>query len=322
MENKSNNKKFSKKRKVIIVLTSVILSIALIGVLIFTVILPGIEQSANNHIEDVAFSTDDVKEDNSSDNNKQPNSTTNGENVNWRKLMEENKEIVGWIKIKNTSINYPVMWHPSDTPNNQFYLWRNYKGESNYCGSIFMDGVICKPSSQNYIIYGHHMDDGSMFGQLMKYGTTSGNVDFYRSTPTITYYSKHRKGPSTYKIISIMKLNANSDKQKFSYQIASFFDELTVLDYVDEVKSRSLIDCPVTVNENDKFITLSTCSYEETDNRTVIIARQLRKGESASVDVGQAKQNQNINRNQVKSFEKDYKKNKIDWYDGKFELNY
>ncbi len=96
------------------------------------------------------------------------------DNINWDKLKKINKEIVGWIKLDKTKIDYPVLWHKEDNRDYQYYLSHNYKGNYDSYGSIFLDYRCTKGTqSKNTVMHGHHMNDGSMFGALLKYGSTS-----------------------------------------------------------------------------------------------------------------------------------------------------
>ena len=128
------------------------------------------------------------------------------------------------------------------------------------------------------------MNDGSMFGNLMKYGSTSGNLDFYKESPTIEFDTP--EGNADYKIISVFKTNTlSSQGEFFNYMVGDFQNEKDFMNYVYNVRIRSLINCPVDVNEDDQLLTLSTCSYEFTEFRTVVVARKVRGGESSKVNV-------------------------------------
>lgn len=252
--------------------------------------------------------------------------------IDWEKLKAINDEIVGWIQIKDTQIDYPVLWHKGDDRSGQFYLNHNYKKEYDSYGTIFLDYRCTQGTdSKNVIMHGHHMNDGSMFGELMNYGGTSGNLDFYKEQPTIRFDTE--KAPGTYKIISVFKTNTlSSQGEFFNYMIGNFQNEKDFMNYVYNVRVRSMINCPVNVNEDDELITLSTCSYEFTNFRTVIVARRVRIGESAKVDVSKASLNDNAvwpevyynsrggERPKVTDFCTAYEAKQINWYDGKYDF--
>lgn len=246
----------------------------------------------------------------------------------WDALKAINSDIVGWIKIDDTNIDYPVLWHQEDQTTSQYYLNHNYKGEYSGYGSIFLDFRCTEgTNSKNTVIHGHHMNDGSMFANLLKYGGTSGNLDFYKESPEVYFDTPDGKG--TYKIISVFKTNSlSSQGEFFNYMIGNFNSSAEFMNYVYNVRIRSMINCPVNVNEDDTLITLSTCSYEFSEFRTVVVARKVRDGESTTVDVDQASLNDNAvwpdvyysryggTRPEVTTFQTAYNDGKISWYDG------
>lgn len=251
---------------------------------------------------------------------------------NWSNLKGMNKEIVAYLQIPDTQIDLPVLSHKGDDINNQYYLYKDvYKNYSGY-GSLFIDyrskGVV---DAKNVIIHGHHMRDGRMFQNLMNYGTYTGNLDFYKEHPIVFFDTP--EGDADWKIISIYKTNTlDAHGDYFDYLTGSFNSDAEFMNYVYLIRERSLIDCPVDVNENDQLLSLSTCSYEYGEFRTVVVARKCRKGESNSVDVDKAKLNSDAlwpdvhyqsnggTKPKVTSFSKAYKAGEIDWYDGKGNL--
>jgi sortase B len=311
----------------IISIVSIILVISIIGLCYINIYEPIKKNSDDDYIKNIAFEQDIDNKINKKVNNN--NETILNNKINWNNLKKINSDIVGWLTINNTSINYPVLYHKGDSSSSQYYLNKNYNQSYSIYGSLFIDYRCSRTKTNiNTIIHGHHMNDGSMFGQLMKYGTTKGNLDFYKTTPTISYKDENISGSSTYKIISIFKTTTDVEDSNFNYLIGDFYSDYSFMEYVHQAKLRSLINCPVTVNENDKLLTLSTCSYEYGDYRTVIVARQVRKGESKTVNVQKASLNSNplYPKSYYKTYNKKYpktlsftnsiKKNKIDWYDG------
>lgn len=260
------------------------------------------------------------------------NKPDTGDKIDWKALQDINDEIVGWVEIKDTNIDYPVLWHKSDDRTSQYYLQHDYTGAYSGWGSIFLDYRCSKGTeSQNVILHGHHMKDGSMFADLLKYGGTSGDLDFYKKAPTVTFNTP--EGDATYKIISVFKTNTlSSHGEFFNYMIGDFQNEKDFMNYVYDVRVRSLFNCPVDVNEDDELFTLSTCSYEFTDFRTVVVARKVRDGESKKVDTSKASINNNAvwpdvyysryggTRPTVTDFCTAYEAGKIDWYNGEYDF--
>lgn len=252
--------------------------------------------------------------------------------TDWDALKAINSEVIGWVTINGTAIDYPVLQHKGDNDDYQYYLYKDiYKNYSGY-GSIFADYRSKNGAkSKNVIMHGHHMNDGSMFQNLMGYGTYSADMDFYREHPTIEFNTP--AGDATYKIISVFKTNTlDAHGDFFNYLVGSFASDAEFMNYVYLVRERSLIDTGVTCNEDDQLITLSTCSYEYSEFRTVVVARKTRAGENSKVDTSKAKANpdplwpdvyygyDSSAKPKVSTFKKANKANKIDWYDGEGNL--
>lgn len=252
---------------------------------------------------------------------------------NWEELHKKNKEIVAWLEIPGTDfIDYPVLSHKGDDINNQYYLYKDIYGNYSGYGSLFIDYRSKNDvEAKNVIVHGHHMNDGRMFQNLMNYGTYSGNLDFYKKNPII--YFDTPQGDADWKIISVYKTNTLDEHgDYFDYLTGTFNSDAEFMNYVYLIRERSLIDCPVDVNEDDQLLSLSTCSYEFSEFRTVVVARKCRPGESSKVDVDKAKINSDAlwpdvyysvnggTKPKVTSFSKAYKAGDIDWYDGKGNL--
>lgn len=251
----------------------------------------------------------------------------------WDKLKKINKEIVAWVKIDDTQyIDYPVLQSKSDTIDYQKYLYADYEGNYSGYGSIFIDFRSKQGTkSKNIILHGHHMQDGRMFQNLMGYGTTYGDIDFYRKHPTIHFDTPD--GDAVYKIISVYKTNTlESQGEYFDYLTGTFASDAEFMNYVYLIRERSFFDIPVNVNEDDQLLTLSTCSYELSEFRTVVVARKVRKGESEKVDVKKASINNDAlfpdawysryggTKPEITTFKTAYKAKEIDWYDGSGKL--
>lgn len=251
---------------------------------------------------------------------------------NWDELKKINSDVIGWVSIDDTNIDYPVLQHDGDTIDYQYYLYKDiYKNYSGY-GSVFADFRSDKGvDSKNIILHGHHMNDGSMFQNLMNYGRYSIDLDYYKEHPVINFDTPD--GDETYKIISIFKTNTlDQHGEFFDYLVGSFQSDAEFMNYVYLVRERSLVDTGVTCNEDDQLLTLSTCSYEYSDFRTVVVARKTRAGENMKVDTSKAKANPDplwpdvyYNNNggtkpKVTTFKTASKAGNIDWYDGKGNL--
>lgn len=171
-------------------------------------------------------------------------------------LSSINSDYQFWINVEGTNIDYPVV-QGSD---NDFYL--NHDFNKNYlpAGSIFLDYRNDFETDYNTVIYGHHMRNSTMFGQMEKFK----EKDFFEKNKTITLTSED--DIYEYEIFAIGVYDAN-----FGYNTVNFNDEDDFNNFLDKILSKSMYSRNI-VNSSDKIITLSTCSYEYDNARTAIFA--------------------------------------------------
>ena len=175
-------------------------------------------------------------------------------------LYRQNEDMVGWIKVEDTNINYPVVQSVNE-PN--FYLKHKFdKTYSAYGCPYVQENCDVQKPSDNIIIYGHHMNDGSMFTGLMKYR----NKSFWEGHKTITFDTltdRHQ-----YEVIAVFKTvvyTNSSDSFKY-YEFTDAENAAEFDAYVAKCKELSLYDTGVSAEYGDKLISLSTCEYY--DHRT------------------------------------------------------
>ena len=167
--------------------------------------------------------------------------------VDWDELMEINSEVVGWLYMPDTVINYPVM----QTTDNDYYLHRDMNGNYSAAGTLFVD-VFSMPKviRSNYIIYGHHMASGSMFASLDKYSDPS-------------YYDEHKKlyyltPEGNYRVELIAACVVESIQENYP----SYFMGLEEYQaYLDSIVERSTFVTEAEVSTNYQLMSLSTCNY-------------------------------------------------------------
>lgn len=208
-------------------------------------------------------------------------------NHNWKGVQKINKEIVGWVQLDKTDIDYPVLYHKGDNEKSQFYLYKNYKKKYSDFGSIFLDYRSQKADARHVILHGHNMgsDKDAMFGSLIRYtikdGRTKANTDYYKSHAIINYDTPKQNGE--WIVFAAMKIDVSNEKDNvFNYLRAEFTNDAQYMNFIYNVKERSYFDVNIPINESDRLLTLSTCSYETDNMRTVIVARQVREGEDVS----------------------------------------
>jgi len=179
-------------------------------------------------------------------------------------LFAQNNDFIGWIKIDGTNVNYPVM----QTPNKpDFYLKRSFDKEYSDFGVPYLDEDCVPGESNNYVIYGHHMKNETMFHDLCNYASK----DFYDEHPTIKFDTMF--GFGEYQIVAVFRFDTNNDT--FRYNQFTDMDELHFESFMNSVHLRQLYDTGVDAKYGDKLITLSTCEYTYTNGRFVVVAKKI-----------------------------------------------
>ena len=188
----------------------------------------------------------------------------------YRAMHEANPDFDAWLKIDGTEIDYPVMYTPNDP---ERYLHKDFYGADSYDGLPFIDARCCDISncSDNTIIYGHNMKDGSMFGTLTDYE----NSDYCKEHPIIRVGTS--EGEYDYEIMSVFYdrvYYADEDVFKF-YNFIDASDEKSYDDAISQYIKKSLYDTGITAEYGDKLITLVTCTYQVENGRFVVVAKRI-----------------------------------------------
>lgn len=180
------------------------------------------------------------------------------------KLKVLNGDAAGWIYVEDTRIDYPVMYTPDDP---EYYLHRNVDGEYSAAGTPFLgEGSDPEnPDTNSLIVYGHHMRDGSMFGQLEKFA----DKDWAQQHP-ITYIDE--SGTYLYHVIGAWHEDlSHGDYYRYWDNVGALSEE-QFDGFVAEVEAHSAYKTDVSAEYGDKLLTLSTCSYGTAEERFVVVA--------------------------------------------------
>lgn len=170
--------------------------------------------------------------------------------INLEGLQEENSDIIGWLYFENEDISYPILY----SGDNETYLKTSYLHEYLFAGSIFMDeNNIPDFSSDHTILYGHNMNDLSMFGRLRYYYQKNDYYDGHRYFQIITNEYYYR-----YEIIAYKQVPDTSDFYTTFFSTRDDFE--TFIN--DKVLRGSMINSGVNVTSDDSIVSLSTCSSE------------------------------------------------------------
>ena len=180
-------------------------------------------------------------------------------------LHEINPEIVGWISVEGTIINYPIL----QATDNEYYLDRNYKKEESRAGSIFMDyRNDVEKENRNTIVYGHRMKDNTMFNSLTNYL----DEDFFKNHKTINYDTMY--GSYDAEVFAVYYTTTD-----FDYIQTDFASDEEYAAFLNEVEQKSEIQADFDVNADDEIVTLSTCDYtlDPDEGRLVVHAKIVNK---------------------------------------------
>lgn len=175
-------------------------------------------------------------------------------------LRAKYPDVRGWLAIPGTSVDYPVLQSGEDNP--EYYLKRNYKGERDANGSLFLQWNCSIEEGKNRIIYGHNMNSGAMFGSLDQYTDSA-------------YWEGHRKvffqtenGMEEYQVAAVLK----TDIRQFPFTKADVSESDELREYVELAKTQALFEIGEDAAECHAALTLVTCAYDWDGARTVVIA--------------------------------------------------
>ena len=227
-----------------------------------------VQNTTEDGEENIASESEENGETISIENTEEPNEETE-RMLQVKQLQAQNADIVGWLEIENTNINYPVL----QGTDNSYYMTHNYKKEKSKNGSIFLNSDYnWNIPSNNLLIYGHNLGNGMMFQELLKYEKES----FYQEHPIIRFTTA--KEDAEYEIISAFKSRVYYKSEKNVFRYYYFINSKSEEEYnqfVKNAKNASLYPIDTTANYGDQLITLSTCSYYVEDGRFAVVGRKI-----------------------------------------------
>ena len=183
----------------------------------------------------------------------------------YRELYEQNPDFFGWLTIPGTKIDYPVMHTPEEP---EKYLRADFSGTYSMAGTPFVDGK-CSETSDNILIYGHNMMDGSMFRSLLKYE----QKNYWQAHPTIVFNTLYEEGEYEVLAACYDRVYYKTENCFKFYQFIDAADEVEFDNAVANFRSKALYDTGVTASYGDRLITLVTCAYHTENGRFVVVAR-------------------------------------------------
>ena len=183
-------------------------------------------------------------------------------------LYRKNRDLFGWIEIEGTAVSFPVMHTPR---NPEYYLHKAFDKTYSFSGVPFMDGS-CYPGCGNYIIYGHHMKNGTMFAPIVNYA----REDYWREHPFVYFDTLYETG--VYEVVAAFysKVYGKDETDAFRYYLyTDLSDPAAFEEYTAQVRAAAIYDTGIEAVYGDQLITLSTCEYSTTDGRFVVVAKRI-----------------------------------------------
>ena len=182
----------------------------------------------------------------------------------YKELLAKNNDFIGWIKIDGTNVNYPVM-QTVDNPN--FYLKHNFDKQYSDYGVPYLDEECFVGLTNNLVIYGHNMKNGTMFTDLVNYK----DKDFWEEHQTINFDTMAEFGE--YQIMYAFAFDTNNET--FCYNDFTNMDEEQFAEFMAECEKRMAYDTGIRAEFGDEILTLSTCEYSHENGRFVVVAKKV-----------------------------------------------
>lgn len=270
MKKERNNHK--RRRSMVVPVLSCI-AIALVGLIVFmllnisekeeVIVEPTVESTT------MAAATTDVTTEVTTETTTEPEETKPPMLENMAELYEENSDVIGWVRIADTKLDYPVMFTPEDE---EKYIRTSFDGKFSIAGVPFIDkDCSLDPRSDNIIIYGHNMYNGTAFHTLLKYDQKT----FWEKHPTFTFSTLYEE--KEYEIVSCFydRVYLTTESAFRFYRFVDAEDEEDFDHAIEQFKKKGLYDTGVTAEYGDNLVTLVTCAYHVDNGRFVVVGREI-----------------------------------------------
>ena len=187
---------------------------------------------------------------------------------NYSKVFKLNTDMVAWLKIEGTNINYPV----TQTPQNpDYYINKNFYKQDSSWGTPYMEEECDINSSSNLIIYGHHINNYRMFGELENYK----DKKYYNSHKVIKLITE--RDVREYEIVTVFKTTVYEENEFKYYEFINYKIQQQLDDFINQCESKAFYNTGVKCTGGDKLITLSTCEYSSKNGRLVVVAKEIKR---------------------------------------------
>lgn len=181
-------------------------------------------------------------------------------------LYERNRDMVGWIHVEGTGIDYPVL----QSKIKDYYLRRNFDKKRANHGSIYVwEWADVFAPSDNVTMFGHRMNDKTMFYELLSYEQES----FWQEHPTFRFSTLEEH--YDYEIFAVLRTSGTGGEGMAYHTFVNAADQQEFDAFISECKQLSFYDTGITPQYGDKLVTLSTCDYALSNGRMVIVGRRV-----------------------------------------------
>lgn len=244
-----------------------IANIILISILLFSSYQIGLKvldykksEKLYSDIQQIVATTEEPKD------NKEDKPIALEEQVEYKNIYEKlkgiNSDYQFWVEVEGTNINYPVV----QSQNNSFYLKKDFNKKNSSSGTIFMDSSNNFDLDKNIVLYGHNMRNKTMFNNITKFKKR----DFFNKNNKIKIKHDFNGAEYVYEVFSVYYTD-----NTFDYNTVEFTENYSFLDFINDVKAKSIYNKEMNIEEDDKILTLSTCSYEFKGAKTTIHAKLI-----------------------------------------------
>ena len=187
----------------------------------------------------------------------------------YKKLYQQNRDLAGWLKIKGTNIDYPVM--QTGTDQSDFYLHYDFDKKESDHGSLFLDARNnFTDRDTNLIIYGHNMKDGTMFGGLQNYM----DKEYWEQHRELVFDTIYEKARYTVEAVCLSKVNYQDEDTFRYYNFLNAKSKAEFQAFLSNIQQLSVFEHTIDLSYGDELLTLSTCNYYMQDGRLFLIAKE------------------------------------------------
>lgn len=223
------------------------------------------EENAFEELHEMIETADTGSQDSGKNKDSKNKENKQGSVPSYEKLYKKNKDFIGWLTVDGTNIDYPVMYTPN---NEEYYLHRSFDKKYSYSGVPFL-GLGSDLEGENFIVYGHHMKNGTMFADLVNFK----EQDYRKKHSQITFDTMDQR--RIYEVVAAFPTSVSSEEPFRYYEYTGKLNTQKWNEYIAGLKEKDK-QMSSDISYGDKLITLSTCAYHTKDGRFVVVGRLVK----------------------------------------------